>query len=196
MTISETLADVGVTVKLPPWPYANQLVQQFELFVGHDYHWYRRADFHHKLNMAFRDPHSPCVRDRVWLCQLFVVFALGASYFSCISPSIELYDRNDSGPPGDEIGGRHSYESQDTMSPVPSGAEFFEQALKLFKLPTEEYHVSHVEVLNLMVGLAGCRTVPPYIMNLSILSLSIHILSTDNAPRTCMQASHRELRKA
>jgi proline utilization trans-activator len=146
-------------VKLPPWPYANQLVQQFELFVGHDYHWYRRTEFHHKLDTAFRDPQSPYVRDRVWLSQLFVVFALGASYFSCIAPSIELYDNNNSGHSDGESSDGYSYETHDTVSPVPSGAEFFEQALKLFKLPTEEYHVSHVEVLNLMVGSTGCRKV-------------------------------------
>lgn len=60
---------------------------------------------------------------------------------------------NELNDPYTQVSGNNipSYPVQDSYRPESLGADFFEQALQLFKLPTEEYNVENVEVLNLMV---------------------------------------------
>lgn len=71
------------------------------------------------------------------------VFALGESYSGFDAPTIELAERS----------GISNQESITNDSTTVLGAEFFEQALRLFKMPSEEPDVAHVEALNLMVRL-------------------------------------------
>ncbi|KAL2417445.1 hypothetical protein ABEF91_006508 [Exophiala dermatitidis] len=132
-----------ITIKLPPYPYAVQLVNQFETFLGYEYHWYMCNSFHAGLEMTYRSPHAVGSRDRIWLCKLLTVFALGESYNSFNAPSIELVDdarRNNEG----------ELELARIVSQSPPGVALFEQALVLFKIPSEEPTVAHVEALNLI----------------------------------------------
>lgn len=133
------------TIKLPPYPYAVQLVNQFETFIGYEYHWYLRNSFHAGLESTYRTPHLVESRDRVWLCKLLTVFALGESYNSFNAPSIELADDA-------RHGDQNSLGVVNTRPQSPPGASFFEQALALFKIPSEEPTVAHVEALNLIVS--------------------------------------------
>lgn len=134
-----------VTIKLPPYPYAVQLVNQFETFLGYEYHWYLRNSYHAGLESTYRNPHSAESKDRIWLCKLLTVFALGESYNSYNTPSIELVDDT-------RHRGHGSLEAVTTRPQSPPGVGFFEQALTLFKVAAEEPTVAHVEALNLIVS--------------------------------------------
>lgn len=131
-----------VTIKLPPYPYALQLVHQFETYIGYEYHWYLLGPFHTGLESTYRQPQSAHARDRVWLCKLLTVLALGESYNSCHAPAIEVM----------EDGQQHSVPTGTKVTSTLPGADFFEQALSLFKVPSEEPSVAHVEALNLIVS--------------------------------------------
>lgn len=132
-----------VTVKLPPYPYALQLVKQFETYIGYEYHWYLLSAFHAGLEATYRQPHSVHARDRIWLCKLLTVLALGESYNSCPAPSIHIHEDKRQ----EEVDCM-----ENTLPPILPGAEFFEQALSLFKIPSEEPTIAHVEALNLIVS--------------------------------------------
>ncbi|KAH7029793.1 proline utilization trans-activator [Microdochium trichocladiopsis] len=133
----------SIAIQLPPFPYATQLVQQFESYMGYEYHWFLRREFHATLEETYRFPDSPRSRNRIWLCKLLAVLALGESYNSHKPPLIDLTvgrscARDREGP------------SEHAKTPYIPGAEFFEQALSLFKMPTEEPSIEHVEALNLI----------------------------------------------
>lgn len=128
----------SITLKLPPYPYAVCLVDQFEAYMGFEYHWYLRKDFRERLDATYTNPESDSSRDRTWLCRLLVVLALGETYNSHLTPWIELGDN---------------------LAPLPAtspphqslpGVRFFEQAMSIFKTPCEDANVDHVEALNLI----------------------------------------------
>lgn len=100
------------------------------------------------MGLTYRNPRLPESKDRLWLCQLLIVFALSETFVSHHTPVIHL---GASPGPG-------STESHETLAPPPvPGTSFFEQALVLLKLPMEEPCVEHVEILNLAVRLpASC----------------------------------------
>ncbi|KAH7073066.1 proline utilization trans-activator [Paraphoma chrysanthemicola] len=131
---------INLTLKLPPYPYAIHLVNQFETYMGYEYHWYLRKAFRERLETTYNHPKSEVAKERSWLCQLLVVFALGETYNSRLAPSIELgpSDSSEPAPPS-----MHS-------SPPPPGLGFFNEAVSLFKTPFEEVATEHIEVLNLM----------------------------------------------
>lgn len=113
----------------------------------------------------YKSPSSAESKDRIWLCRLLVVFALGQSYSSNIAPSISLVTEED------EYGG-----PTDQRVTSPSGIEFFEQALLLLKLNYEEPVVEHVEVLNLIVSNPALYELLPLLMAYALNRLSIAIL--------------------
>lgn len=128
----------SITLKLPPYPYAICLVDQFESYMGFEYHWFLRRTFRERLDATYTDPGSSLSRDRTWLCRLLVVLALGETYNSRMTPQIELRDNSTallSGP---------------ITIPPPPGVGFFEQAMSIFKTPCEDVTVDHVEALNLI----------------------------------------------
>ncbi|ETN38206.1 uncharacterized protein HMPREF1541_06237 [Cyphellophora europaea CBS 101466] len=129
-----------VTIKLPPYPYALELVSQFETYIGFEYHWYLLRPFHEAVESTYRAPLAADSRDRIWLCKLLTVLALGESYNSYHAPSIEVTD-------GGLQQSATSHASQPASLP---GADFFEQALNLFKIPSEMPTIAHVEALNLI----------------------------------------------
>ncbi|TPX15852.1 uncharacterized protein E0L32_000186 [Thyridium curvatum] len=131
-------------LKLPPYPYALQLAGQFETFIGYEYHWYLRNTFHTGLETTYRNPQAAESRDRIWLCKLLTVFALGESYNSFNAPSIEIADN------ACHSDDQHDQGAAGSRPPSPPGAGFFEQALALFKIPSEEPTVAHIEALNLI----------------------------------------------
>lgn len=137
--LTNKFQDQNVSVQLPPYPYAVQLVAQFETFMAYEYHWYMRQDFHTGLEMTYRSPNAARSRDRIWLSKLLAVLALGESFNSYSAPLIDLTQK--------------SSDTHDATKPfyLP-GTRFFEQALSLFKMPTEEPDVQHVEALNLIVS--------------------------------------------
>jgi proline utilization trans-activator len=109
-----------------------------------EYHWYRRQDFHTTLEATYRSPDSPRARNRIWLCKVMAVLALGESYNSYEPPLINL-----SQTPETSV---LSAEKSNTRNPYLPGVRFFEQALSLFKMPSEEPEIEHVEALNLIVS--------------------------------------------
>lgn len=147
-----------VTIKLPPCPYAVQLVQQFETYIGYEYHWYLHRPFHADLDSTYRQPQSVHARDRLWLCKLLTVLALGESYNAYHTPSIEIMENGNDQPLPTHV-----------VPPVtPPGATFFESALDLFKVPHEEPIAAHVEVLNLIVSCLNKMMAVSDILRLSI----------------------------
>ncbi|KAL4778826.1 fungal-specific transcription factor domain-containing protein [Aspergillus varians] len=128
--------------KLPPYPYALLLLERFNVFVGHDWHWFQRGAFRKRLDLTYKDPRAKELKDRMWLCRLLVVFALGESYHSEPVPEIRLGGNNDS---SSEI----PHEGQESVR-SPPGTELFEQALALLKIHHEDPSIDQVEALNLV----------------------------------------------
>ncbi|CAI6089010.1 unnamed protein product [Clonostachys chloroleuca] len=123
---------------LPPYPYARALLDQFDVFLGHDWHWFLRKSFRTRFDLTYRNPNSPQAKDRVWLCTLLVVFALGESYNVGPPPEIRL--------------GRISDQDEDNLvdSRRPPGTEFFEQAMSLLKVSHEDPTIDQIIALNLI----------------------------------------------
>lgn len=128
--------DSPLSFKLPPYPYTLYLLDQFNTYIGHDYHWFLQRRSREQLDITYSNPNAAESKSRIWLCRLLVVFALGESYNSARTPHIRL-DSN--------------IYSDDYTSPPP-GTEFFEYALMLLKVPYEEPTIEYVEVLNLIVS--------------------------------------------
>ncbi|KAF2021036.1 hypothetical protein BU24DRAFT_487536 [Aaosphaeria arxii CBS 175.79] len=130
----------SLSIKLPPYPYALVLLNQFDVFLGHDWHWFLRKTFREKLNVTYQQPFSDEASDRTWLCRLLVVFALGESYNSGQPPEIHFL------PDGSHAS--HSF--PDRESKPPPGTQFFEQALALLNIRHENPSIDQVEALNLI----------------------------------------------
>ncbi|KAJ5101590.1 hypothetical protein NUU61_003812 [Penicillium alfredii] len=125
--------------KLPPYPYALILLDRFSVFVGHDWHWFRKRTFRRRLDLTYKDPRAKELKDRTWLCRLLIVFALGESYNSESAPEVRLL--------GDEDDARDAL--VDAKEGVVSGIEFFEQALTLLQVRFEDPSIDQIEALNL-----------------------------------------------
>ncbi|KAJ5579709.1 uncharacterized protein N7459_005694 [Penicillium hispanicum] len=134
--LSFDTSDTPCTFSLPPYPYALALLDQFDIFLGHDWHWFLRKTFRKRLEQTYKNPNSSQARDRVWLCTLLVVFALGESYNVGSPLEIRLGRLNDEREPG--------------ISRNPPGTAFFEQALLLLKVRFEEPTIDQIEALNLI----------------------------------------------
>ncbi|KAL4962008.1 transcription factor domain-containing protein [Aspergillus stella-maris] len=132
-------SNIACFFRLPPYPYALILVDRFTVFVGHDWHWFRRETFRRRLELTYKDPKAIEVRDRLWLCRLLVVFALGETYNSEPTPEIYL------GTEGAEEIVRHGRDIRSAP-----GADFFEQALLLLNVRYEDPSIEQVEALNLV----------------------------------------------
>lgn len=135
------LADAKVAVKLPPYSYAIYLVNQFETFIGSDYHWYHRQHFHGKIEATYNSPDKQSV-GKAWICCFSVVLALGESYTCRVAPSFIVDETTVS-----------NINTQDAGQVVaPPGIELFKQGLLLLKPSYEEPTVEQIEALNLIVG--------------------------------------------
>ena len=77
------------------------------------------------------------------------MFALGASYNTYDAPSIVVNNECDE----DRNVGLDDSNPCDMSGDSPPGATFFKQALALFRFPSEDVQIRHVEVLNLFVSL-------------------------------------------
>lgn len=133
-----------MAVKLPPYSYALYLLNQFETFIGSDYHWYHRQNFHDKMETTYNSPHKQSV-DKAWLCCFSVVLALGESYTCRVAPSF-IIDETAASNSNTQI-------SQDAGQAVaPPGIELFKQGLLLLKPSYEEPTIEQIEALNLIVG--------------------------------------------
>ena len=173
-------------VKLPPYPYAKQLVEQFEAFMGFEYCWYDHECFHQQLWLTYSQPSRAESRDRLWLCQLFAVVALGASYNTYDAPSIEVSNECDE----DRDVGLHDSNPCHTNGDRPPGSTFFEQALALFRFPSEDVQIGHVEVLNLFVSLMTPKSCTDAEQDQAFYSYSL------NRRRTAYMYSGMALRSA
>ncbi|KAK8240198.1 putative C6 transcription factor [Phyllosticta capitalensis] len=107
--------------QLPNKTYARMLVQVVLRFIGSDYHLIQRKSFMRRLDETYS---AQTHNDPVFLCRLFVVFALG-----------ELYSKKTA-----VAGNRRS---------VP-GTSFFLQAMNLFQDLHEEADVDYIETLLVM----------------------------------------------
>jgi proline utilization trans-activator len=87
-------------------------------------------------------------KDRLWLCRLLIVFALGETFVNYRTPIINL--RSTTNEPNNQ--NNNPDQTAETPSPPPPGTSFFEQALMLLKLPYEEPSLEHIEILNLAVS--------------------------------------------
>jgi hypothetical protein len=58
------------------------LLERFNVFVGHDWHWFQRETCRERLDLTCKDPNAKELKGRMWLCRLLAVFALGESYNS------------------------------------------------------------------------------------------------------------------
>lgn len=108
--------------QLPNRNYAQLLVRVVVHFVGSDYHLLLKKRFMEQLDETYR---ASTYDDPIWLCRLFLIFALG-----------ELYTA-------------HSASSNNAQG-VP-GTAFFMRAMSLFQDLHEEATVSYIETLLLMV---------------------------------------------
>ncbi|KAL2856795.1 fungal-specific transcription factor domain-containing protein [Aspergillus pseudodeflectus] len=131
--------------KLPPYPYALLLYERFAIFVGHDWHWFRKQTFRRRLDLTYKDPRAKELKDRIWLCRLLIVFALGESYNSESAPEVRLGRGDENTHGGADTG---SDEGEGIGRRVP-GTEFFEQALTLLQVRHEDPSIDQVEALNL-----------------------------------------------
>ncbi|VUC29706.1 unnamed protein product [Clonostachys rosea] len=130
------------TFKLPPYPYVVHLLEQFSIYLGHDWHWFRPHTFHKKVHNTYKVAGSEESKDRVWLCKLLVVLALAESFDKDRQPEITI-----------DLHGREEQSSADfgsSKSLRPPGLEFFEQALRILTLPYENACIDHVEILNMI----------------------------------------------
>lgn len=116
--------------------------------MAYEYHWYLRQDFHTGLEDTYRCPDSSRARNRTWLSKVLAVLALGESFNSYEPPLIDLSQTPDEA---------HSAQIKDVRGSYLPGVRFFEQALSLFKMPSEEPELEHVEALNLIVSTPGRR---------------------------------------
>jgi proline utilization trans-activator len=112
--------------------------------MAYEYHWYLRQEFRASLESTYRSPDSSRSKNRIWLCKLMAVLALGESFNSYEPPIMTLSQNTElSSEEGRSKGSQVSY--------LP-GVRFFENALMLFKMPSEEPDIEHVEALNLIVS--------------------------------------------
>ncbi|KAF4539541.1 C6 transcription factor [Lasiodiplodia theobromae] len=107
--------------QLPNKTYARMLVQVVLRFIGSDYHLIQRKSFLRRMDETYT---AQTHDDPVFLCRLFVVFALG-----------ELYSKKTA-----VAGNRRT---------VP-GTAFFLQAMSLFQDLHEEADVDYIETLLIM----------------------------------------------
>ncbi|CAK7232854.1 hypothetical protein SCUCBS95973_008398 [Sporothrix curviconia] len=119
-----------VSFRLPPLPYAIQLLGFFEEGFC-DYHWMLRRRFRERLLQMYADPRSQA-HDQAWLCCVSIIMALGETY---------SYGRLLDTAKGNQTG--------DATEDLPPGAELFEQGLLLLRNPLEEARVEDVVALNL-----------------------------------------------
>ncbi|KAF6817754.1 hypothetical protein CSOJ01_02191, partial [Colletotrichum sojae] len=131
------------SLALPPYPYSCYLVDQVEVFMARDYHWFRWKEFRKRMDLTYKSPELPQSRDRLYLCRMLIVFALGETYVNYHAPTINLAATV--GGVDDDILGMKDQPQQ----VEPPGGRFFDQALVLMKLPYEEPNVDHIEILNL-----------------------------------------------
>ena len=110
--------------------------------MAYEYHWYLRREFHSALERTYRSPDSEQSRNRTWLSKLLAVLALGESFNSYEPPLIDLTQ---------DV--HMTRREEDAKASYLPGANFFEQALSLFKMPSEEPEIGHVEALNLIVSI-------------------------------------------
>lgn len=138
-------SDPSCSFKLPPYPYALILLDRFAVFIGHDWHWFKRETFRRRLDLTYKDPKAKELTDRLWLCCLLVVFAQGETYNSEPVPEINLGDGTtpDTSTQNDNQATRHA----------APGTEFFEQALSLLNVRYEDPSIEQVEALNLVVSM-------------------------------------------
>lgn len=111
--------------QLPDRIQANLLVRVALRFIGSDYHQFQIKPFLDKLDQVYKSRRDG--EDRVWICKLFVVLALG-----------ELYANRSQQEP-----------KIDTSVP---GTEYFLTAIGLLQDLHEEASVQQVEVLLLLVS--------------------------------------------
>ncbi|KAI1338218.1 fungal-specific transcription factor domain-containing protein [Xylariaceae sp. FL0016] len=116
------LRSISAPYTLPNRAYCQVLVQVVLRFVGQDYHLLRKKSFFTKIDEIYDDPDRA---DRMTLCRLFVVLALG-----------ELYLKRT----GSTEGGERK---------VP-GTNFFLRAVSLFQEQYEEPDVGYIETLLLL----------------------------------------------
>ncbi|KAH6876324.1 fungal-specific transcription factor domain-containing protein [Thelonectria olida] len=127
-----------ISLTLPPYPYAHHLLDQMEIYMGHDYHWFLWRNFRERLELTYKSPESQEVKDRLWLCRMLIVLSLGETFVNYHTPVIHLDPTSSPSNDGSSSG-----------TPSPPGTTFFEQALTLLKLPFEEPSLEHIEILNL-----------------------------------------------
>ena len=126
-----------------------------ESYIGAEYHWFPSRSFYAKLDRTYREPGHPPVRERTWQCQLLTAFALGASYCRFDGAVIHVTDEvRDDGESRHTIATNGEARKEQSDSSLP-GAKFFDQAMSLFKMPTEVLTLGHIEALNLMVRICA-----------------------------------------
>ncbi|KAH9899054.1 fungal-specific transcription factor domain-containing protein [Xylariomycetidae sp. FL2044] len=118
----QLLRAVSIPFTLPNRAYALVLVQVVLRFVGQDYHLLRKKSFFNKIYEIYAAPERA---DRMLLCRLFVVLALGELYLK----------RTGASQAGERV--------------VP-GTQFFLQAVSLFQERYEEPDVSYIETILLL----------------------------------------------
>ncbi|KAL3478523.1 fungal-specific transcription factor domain-containing protein [Aspergillus californicus] len=123
------------TFKLPPFPYAIHLLEQFTIYFGHDWHWFRLKSFRRQLENTYMMRDSIEAKNRIWLCKLLVVLALGESATAGQDSEHDI-ESDCSNPRSDQAS--------------PPGIDLFEQALRLLNIPYENALIDHVEVLNMI----------------------------------------------
>ncbi|KAL4935408.1 hypothetical protein BDV06DRAFT_228861 [Aspergillus oleicola] len=115
------------TFRLPPYPYALFLLEQFTIYFRHDWHWFLQRRFRQQVDNTYIVSDCKESKDRNWLCKLLVVLAMGESA--------------NAGDPD----GVHAPETR-----APPGTDFFEQALNLLTIPYEEASIENIETFNLL----------------------------------------------
>ena len=107
---------------------ASLLIQRALRFLGTDYHLIRRKSFFEQLEKVYLQGHQA---DRIWMCSLFVMLALG-----------ELYS---------------NWHGDSSETAVP-GTRYFLQAMSLIEDRYEDASIEYLQALNLLVmsRLAPC----------------------------------------
>ncbi|PLB52500.1 hypothetical protein P170DRAFT_402737 [Aspergillus steynii IBT 23096] len=154
--------------KLPNRTYAHLLLRVAVRFIGEDYHLMLRRTTAEQLDSVYRD--NWC-EDRLLLCRLFILFAIG-----------ELYSNRKPPQP---------------VSPSVPGVAFFRYAMSMFEDLHEEAAVPYIELLVLMslYFMALNRVTSAYVYIGTALRLSLTLGLHHNVPEgsiiTPVEREHR-----
>lgn len=109
------------TIKLPPYNYSINLIQNLEAAIGFEQHYFMRRDLRTKVTQMHQNPTAAQSNDHGWLCHWLAILALGELYSCSISMTDQL-----------------------------PGANYYEQSVSLLQQVAETPNIQYIETLTLL----------------------------------------------